>query len=122
MGYSSMIAQVSRYGDVIVAFCVVQSLAFGYKLGQTNDDVCKAILSGGRTIFWIILGAGVVYSALVLGCSCEELQLRGAAGQAQQVISAARHVGWGRIAIVVLSTVIAALGLRLNLPKKGTAL
>jgi hypothetical protein len=47
MDYAPIIAQVSKYGDVIVAFCVVQSLAFSYKMGQTNDDVCKAIISGG---------------------------------------------------------------------------
>jgi hypothetical protein len=118
MGFSSAIAQVSRYGDVIVAFCVLQSLAFGYKLGQINDDVCKAILKGGRTILWIIVGAGVVYSVLVFGCGCEELQLRTAAGQADQVISAARHIGWGRVVIVVFASAIAAAGLWLNLPKK----
>jgi len=115
MDYKSTIAQLSRYGDIVAAFCVLQSLAFAYKLGQTSDDVYKAIVSGGLPILWLILIAGLFYSALVYVCGYGEVRLRIAAKQEPTLVATARLIYWGRVAIVIFSTAIAAAGFILNL-------
>lgn len=115
MNEAQMAARLSRYGDVIIVFVVVQDLAFAYKLGQTADPVREAIVSGGYIILSILLAAAVGYSILVAFCAHRELLLRRAAGQSEIVISTARLIGHCRVAIVIFSTFIAALGLWLNL-------
>ncbi len=110
---AKMADHFTKYGDLIVAFVALQSLTFGYMLGK-KDELRDAIINGRPTTIWFILGAGFFYSGLIWFCASSEQSLRLAAGHSETVRSAAKAAKWGRIAIIVVASFVAAIGLYLQ--------
>jgi len=107
--------QFAKYGDLIVGFIVLQSISFGYTLGQKND-LREAIVAGKRVILPIIIASVFVYGGLILVCAHYENLLRVADSQSDAALSSAKAAAWGRIFIEGMASLIAWGGLYLNKP------
>jgi hypothetical protein len=107
-------ATVAKYADIVVAFNVAQTLAFSYRLGQKQDELTQQIIHGAPTILRLLMVAGSVYLAFVIGCTWQEVSLRSAAGQSRAILAAICWVGAGRGMIIAALTAVAYFGLKWN--------
>jgi hypothetical protein len=110
---------VAKYADIGVAFHVAQTLAFSYRLGQKQDELTQQIIHGAPTILKLLLMAGSVYLAFVIGCTWQEVSLRSAAGQSRAILTAICWVGAGRGMIIAALTAVAYFGLKWNSATSG---
>src|SRR5262245_33052194 len=111
---AKMAERFAKYGDLIVAFVVLQSLTFCYALGQRDTALRNSIVNGRPTILWFVVGAGLFYSGLIWFCFHWEQSLRYGAGHDSPVLAASRAAAFGRAAVIVVACFVAWYGLYLN--------
>lgn len=117
---SDLLSQLNKYGDIVVAFVVVQSLAFGYTLGR-EDSLTLAIVYGRQKISPIILWAALGYAVLVAICGILEFALRSAEKQSRLVLSITTAVIFARILIVATASGLSYYGLQVQPPYSDMA-
>jgi hypothetical protein len=101
--------QLRTYADAITAFCIIQSVAFGFALGNKDfrDNVlklksCELYTLGTVAIFF--------YTFLVIGCQRGEEALLGKSKLNDPVEVWARRVRWARLLVIILAEIIMIVG------------
>ncbi len=107
--------QIIAYGDAIAAFSFVQSVAFGFALGQ--PEFRNNVLKIPHPWLWSIPAAYFVYIAFVaaLWKGYREALCASKEEADSDEYKLARALWWGRIGVVILAGVLSAVAIGLTI-------